>query len=614
MHRTETVVSRIASRQRPSAPMGRILAVGLALCTVGTARAVVGTTRAAVAPRQAVAVKTRATVATTRANVETARPHVLEPDLAHRMRRQPSLPQRVIVETAAHPSAMDLHLPGRFGGRITNVFDSISGYSAELLPVSIHQVANRPGVRRVVLDRPVRGHKRLTKNGFASGWDASARAVGADINWARPTSVTGAGVGVAILDTGIAPTPDIRVTGWVDFVNGRPNPYDDNGHGTHVAGIVAGNGAMSGGANSPFLGAAPGAHLIGVKVLNANATGYASTVIQGIDWCIANKRTHRIRIINLSLGQPVAEGYRTDPLCKAAERAVAAGLVVVVSAGNNGGGYGGIESPGNHPAVLTVGAMKTNASAVRSDDTVAGYSSRGPTVVDALAKPDILAPGNHVVSLRAPGSALDTLYPGNRVLPYLYGGATSEAPSYFVLSGTSMAAPVVSGIAAQILQHCPDLAPNAVKAALMVSAQPVGGYDPVRGMVVESYDWMTMGAGYANASGALTAAECLQASLDVAGGGGPKPAGWGADVIQGEPVAWGYNVLWGNKVADAWDFGRFGQTNWNRSVLWGDALMDLGRPAQVDAVYSTSALWATTPWSQPGGLHILLTGEPNAAG
>ena len=170
-----------------------------------------------------------------------------------------------------------------------------------------------------------------------------------------------------------------------------------------------------------YKGIAPGAQVISVKALGATGGGLTSDVIAGIDWSITNKNTYNIRVINMSLGHPVFESYKTDPLCQAVERAVNAGIVVVVAAGNAGKGsagntvYGGINSPANDPSVITVGALDTHYTIARSDDTIASYSSRGPTVVDGLIKPDIVAPGNKVIAWPNRDSSLFTDYPANRV-------------------------------------------------------------------------------------------------------------------------------------------------------------------------------------------------------
>ena len=279
------------------------------------------------------------------------------------------------------------------------------------------------------------------------------RAIGADQAWEGTLGldgVTGAGIGIAIIDSGIADHADLqqRVVAGVDFVGDgatrrvkarrrsegsdtntkkflapphsndadQANNADDQfGHGTHVAGIAAARPSKD--SIDAYAGVAPGAHLLSLRVLDDQGIGRVSGVIDAIDWAIENKDRYAIRILNLSLGAPVDESYVDDPLAQAAERAVAAGLIVVCSAGNNGTTddgtsiVGGVESPGHAPSVITVGALKTQGTPERSDDTVATYSSRGPTPFDGFIKPDLVAAGNKVVSAEAPRSYLAETYP-----------------------------------------------------------------------------------------------------------------------------------------------------------------------------------------------------------
>src|SRR6202030_1397305 len=200
------------------------------------------------------------------------------------------------------------------------------------------------------------------------------------------------------------------------------------------------------------------------RVLDQNGASTDSVVIAAINQAIALKSTYNIRVINLSLGRAVYETYKLDPLCLAAEKAWKSGIVVVVAAGNNGryqptDGYATVTSPGNDPYVITVGAMKPMGTPTRTDDLIASYSSKGPTVVDAVVKPDLVAPGNLLVSLNASGSTLYTQNPGNRVPNsyYIKGGNSSSSSTYFTLSGTSMAAGVLSGVVADVLQKFPNL-------------------------------------------------------------------------------------------------------------------------------------------------------------
>jgi serine protease AprX len=241
-------------------------------------------------------------------------------------------------------------------------------------------------------------------------------------------------------------------------------------------------------------------------------------VIAAIERAIALKNTYNIRVINLSLGRPVFESYTDDPLCQAVEAAWKAGIVVVVAAGNDGrnnsfgtDGYGTITSPGNDPYVITVGAMKTLESYGRTDDLVASYSSKGPTLIDHIVKPDIVAPGNQVVSLLAKkNDTLAAQYPANNVVVNYYGDPKNKnvSDAYFTLSGTSMAAPVVSGAVADLLQANPRLRPDQVKSLLMATAYKTfptssTASDPQTGQsFVSYYDVFTIGAGYLDLSAA----------------------------------------------------------------------------------------------------------------
>jgi serine protease AprX len=284
----------------------------------------------------------------------------------------------------------------------------------------------------------------------------------------------GAGIGVAVIDSGIAPHSALgsRVVARVNLVSSEPGVTGDPfGHGTHVAGMIGGAGSAASRVTSAFNGgSAPAVKFIDVRVLGRTGTGYTSDVLAGIDWAIANRSKYGIRIINLSLGHPVAEPAATDPLCIAVERAVNAGLVVVTSAGNYGvtstGApvLGGITSPGNSPAAITVGAIDTKGTSDRSDDAIAPYSSRGPTRFDFAVKPDVVAPGTRIVSLESAGSYLASTYPQWHV-------AGSGTNAYLRLSGSSMATAVVSGGVALLLNAQPSLSPGQVKIVLQSGAR-----------------------------------------------------------------------------------------------------------------------------------------------
>jgi serine protease AprX len=285
---------------------------------------------------------------------------------------------------------------------------------------------------------------------------------------------TGTGVGVAILDSGIATHTalDTRVVARVNLVTDEPNVVGDPfGHGTHIAGIVAGNRSAATYVTSAFSGGtAPSVKLIDVRVLGSRGAGRTSDVIAGIDWVIENRLQHNIRVINLSLGHPVTEPSATDPLCQAVARAVAEGITVTVSAGNYGltttGApvLGGITSPGNSPFALTVGALDTKGTLDTSDDDVAPYSSRGPARYETVVKPDVVAPGTRMVSLEAQSSFLSANYRQWHI-------AGSGKNAYMRLSGSSMSTAVVSGGVALLLNAQPSLSPAQVKLAIQMGAR-----------------------------------------------------------------------------------------------------------------------------------------------
>ncbi|HEX9267400.1 MAG TPA: S8 family peptidase, partial [Candidatus Limnocylindria bacterium] len=288
--------------------------------------------------------------------------------------------------------------------------------------------------------------------------------VNADQLWSQGT--TGRGVTVAVLDSGVAADPDLvqpanRILASVNFADQRL-VSDPGGHGTHVAGIVAGNGGRSDG---QFVGVAPEANIVDVRVLSSTGSGRISSVVRGIEWVLAHQATYNIRVLNLSFGAPASTSYRTDPMSAAVEIAWRRGLVVVVAAGNGGPARGTVASPGIDPYAITVGATDDRGTISPRDDTLAPFSSWGSA--DSNAKPDLVAPGRRIVSIRVPGSALDRLFP-DRVI------TASTGATYIRMSGTSMATPVVSGAVALLLQRRPSLSPDQVKAILVASTQPYG--------------------------------------------------------------------------------------------------------------------------------------------
>jgi serine protease AprX len=274
---------------------------------------------------------------------------------------------------------------------------------------------------------------------------------------------------VAVVDSGVYPHPDLagRIVAAIDFTSVSPTvsniPLNDlGGHGTHVAGLIAGNGTRSGGL---YTGVAPNANIIDVRVIDGHGGSNVSIILRGLQWILANRATYNIKVVNMSLGATPTGSYKSDLMATAAEILNFAGVAVVVSAGNSGPLAGTITTPGTDPYVITVGALDDNGTPLRTDDLMATFSSRGRTPFENLSKPDLVAPGRKMVSLRAPGSELDALFPDRQVT--VLGSLSAD---YYRLSGTSMAAPVVSGTIALMFERSPNLSTAQVKSRLKSTA------------------------------------------------------------------------------------------------------------------------------------------------
>jgi serine protease AprX len=353
------------------------------------------------------------------------------------------------------------------GGRVSSrTLPIINGFGARVTPAAAQALRARPDVRAVSLDGPVEHRQIIPTTALRTAFPP---AVQADKVWNASNPATGRGVGVAVIDSGIdGGLPDFRVSRSDTrsrviasaVVNPRATTADDgNGHGTHVAGLIAGNGAARDAADplaGQYIGVAPEANLISVKVSDDNGATTVLDVLYGLQFVLDHRARYGIRVVNLSLSSVVAESAKTDPLDAAVESVWFHGIVVVAAAGNSGGAADAVSyAPGNDPWVISVGATDDAGTRVFGDDTVAPWSSRGLTQ-DGYAKPDVLAPGAHLVSTLAPGSAFQSLCP-----------ACLRDGSYFAVGGTSMAAAVVSGVVADLLQVHPGWTPDQVKGALL---------------------------------------------------------------------------------------------------------------------------------------------------
>ena len=492
----------------------------------------------------------------------------------------------------------------------THNLNLINAFRLKVPSWAIPMISAMPNVQYVTPVRPV------TKT-----LDITDATVAANIAWNYGWN--GTGVGVAIIDSGISAGDDdftntagtqSRVVYSESFVTGL-DASDQYGHGTHVAGIVGSGGVDSTGKgfSRTFKGVAPNVNLINLRVLDANGAGTDSAVIAAIQRAIQLKGAYNIRVINLSLGRPVYESYTLDPLCQAVEAAWKAGIVVVTAAGNSGRdnslgthGYGTIISPGNDPYVITVGAINAKGTPYRWDDQVASYSSKGPTLVDHIVKPDLVAPGNNIVSVLAPGSTLATQYPQTLVPNNYYETGllvTGNSTNYMKLSGTSMATPVVAGAAALLIQQNPNITPDQVKARLMKTA---GKSLPLYSTSFDLFtlfsfsnqsDIFTVGAGELDVNAALTNTDLVQfpalsptAYIDPKTGhvaisrGGSSIWGTLDAIVWGDTLVWGTSVLNGSLTAtmDAivWGDDLFGSLD---AIVWGDTLLTAAPPQALSS-------------------------------
>ena len=399
----------------------------------------------------------------------------------------------LIVQEREGVTAQARAAVARLGGTVTTDLPLISGFAATVPAGAIDELAGLSSVRALTLDRLVTMQGNGTTSSVKSVYTKTMKA-----NDLWSAGHTGAGVTVALVDTGITEVADLagRIVPVTDEMTGETSPCvnlsgeatcsDSYGHGTFLAGIIAGNGASSGG---KWKGVAPSARLVSIKIAGRDGSADVSNVLAAIQWVVSFRESYGIKVLNLSLGTDGTQSYRSDPLNYAVEKAWDSGITVVVSASNRGPEAGTIAKPGDDPLVVTVGATDDRGTASLNDDRIPDFSGRGPTVADGLAKPDVAAPGAHMVSLRAPGSAIDTMFP------------TYIDDAYRRGSGTSMSAAAVSGAAALLAGANPGWSPNRIKFALTSGARPVGGgsASEVGSGSVDVAQAMTAPAGEANA-------------------------------------------------------------------------------------------------------------------
>ncbi len=483
------------------------------------------------------------------APIDSAPPANLHPYLADLAAHTPEALVSVIVQKTGTGPAVEAQVRA-LGGQIVAELDIIHGFAAILPAGQTIALAHTPGVRAVSYNAPMAETACgdcTTTGKLANTYIKSIRA---NQVWSR---LQGQGIGVAVVDSGVNWQADLyttmgqnRVVANVGFHNGyNATTFDAYSHGSHVAGIIGGNGRSSDGA---YVGVAPQASIINVKVSDdlQSGAGTALSVVQGLQWILQNKALYNIRVVNLSLNSAVAESYHTSAIDAAVEVLWFNGIVVVAAAGNSG--MGADYPPANDPFIITVGAVEDKGTASISDDAVAVFSTYGTTSA-GYAKPELVAPGRNIVSLMGnSGQGLPAAHPGNVVS---YNGS-----AYFRMSGTSMAAPMVSGAVALLLQDEPQLTPDQVKYRLMATANKSwGGYTSAKA-----------GAGILDIAAAVAGSTTQSANTGTQASrllwSGAQPVTWSS--VNWNSVNWN-SVNW-NSVN--WNSVNWNSVNWN-STYWG---------------------------------------------
>jgi serine protease AprX len=406
--------------------------------------------------------------------------------------------------------------------------------------------------------------------------------------------LTGAGVGVALIDSGVSPVPGLNGAGKV--INGPDLSFesqspalrylDTYGHGTHMAGIIAGQDPATGAVSSRFNGVAPGAHLISLKVASADGASDVSQVIAAIDWAVAHRNDPglNIRVLNLSFGTESLQAANLDPLSFAVEQAWQKGIVVVVAAGNDGLAATRLTMPAVNPDVIAVGAADSRNTDARADDTVADFTNRG----NAARHPDVLASGRSVVSLRDPGSYIDRTYP-----TAMLSTTVDPAQRYFRGSGTSQAAAVVSGAVALLLQQRPTLTPDQVKQLLMSTADPIAGSTDI-----------AAGSGQINIAKAArakspkTGAQVNTTSTGLGSLNASRGGAYVYDSSNGLPLTGETDIFGKAWNAPSWTAASRTQSSWNGGIFNGSVWTGSTLGSAVYGQVSwTSAVWAGRSWA-----------------
>jgi subtilisin family serine protease len=559
------------------------------LCLIGPGLAPGGKSRAGLKVVRAVS---PAAAETPRQDEPTDR---VSPDLMQ-LARDPEAAGRRVRVIVQERAGLDALLAAQLGRevRTRGHFDTLGARVVELPARLVERLSEQKGVRFISLDRETTGFGHVSRT---TGADDVREAAGTNVS-----GLDGTGIGIAVLDSGIDASHtafldrknDVRVVYSKDFT-GEGRTDDPYGHGTHVAGIVAGNGRIS---RAEYIGVAPNANIINLRVLNSQGMGRVSYILAGLEWVYQNRLAYNIRVVNMSLGTAAVESYKNDPVCKAVRKLVDAGVVVVAAAGNNGKDaagqkvYGAIHSPGSEPSAITVGAANTFGTDERSDDGVASYSSRGPTRGgwtdllgvrhhDNLVKPDLVAPGNKIVDAAAEDNYLITNHPELDA-----GVSRADARRMMFLNGTSMATPAVAGAAALMLQANPTLTPNLVKTILMYTSQQLQGAN-----------LLEQGAGELNVEGAVRLAKLVRRDLSaltplgapLLTGSAPAPQ----TTIAGETFLWSQGIIIKQGYANGVELMTMYQKIYGLGVISTDAVAVADGVIATDRTFLTSGVIAT---------------------
>lgn len=504
-----------------------------------------------------------------------------DPQLLEFSSTNPGQLVRVIVQKSNSGDKAE-ELVQRLGGDVLVDLSIINAFAANLEAGKAVQLSKSSEIRWVSLDALVErsGKPQPPKTSTTSSEQTASMPVNTfletlDVPAVWEMGYDGSGIGVAVIDSGVATDRDFstepgkphsRVVAGLSFSDDAFKIADESGHGTHVAGIIGGNGYAS---NGLYKGVAPKVDLINLKISDANGMSYESYAVAAMQWIYENKDLYNIRVVNISVNSSTQSTHHTSPMDAAAEILWFNGVVVVVSAGNSADSSINpvLAAPANDPFLITVGAMDERGTSQRTDDVVASYSASGITQ-DGIQKPELYAPGSNIVSVLSDSSSWDQMYPERTVL----GG------EYFRLSGTSMAAPMVTGAVALLLQAEPKLTPDQVKYRLIHSAEQTS-----QGPYLDVYHLLTSKTTESSNTG-LTISQILWSASDLST---QDSVSWNSESLD--------SVSWNSESIDSvsWNSDSINSVSWN-SVSWNSVSWN---SVSWNSVSWNSVSWNSVSWN-----------------